>query len=65
MEYESQEWFDNLTDEEYSDYIAQKIANNLEYLIAEGFVSTKLDEHGEVLYYMKTEEDIKKEIESL
>lgn len=65
MEYESQEWFDNLTDEEYSDYIAQKIANNLEYLIAEGFVSTSLDENGEVLYYMKTEQDIKKEIESL
>ena len=65
MEYESQEWLDSLTDEEYSEYIAQKIANNLEYLIVEGFVKTEVDENGEILYTMKTEEELKYELENV
>lgn len=65
MKYESQEWLDSLTDEEYSEYVAQKIANNLEYLIVEGFVKTEVDENGEILYTMKTEEEIKYELENV
>ena len=65
MEYESQEWLDSITDEEYSEYIAQKIANNLEYLIVEGFVKTEVDENGEILYTMKTEEELKYELENV
>jgi hypothetical protein len=65
MEYESQEWLDSLTDEEYSEYVAQKIANNLEYLIVEGFVKTEVDENGEILYTMKTEEELKYELENV
>lgn len=65
MEYESQEWLDSLTDEEYEEYRAQKILNHLDYLASEGFLKTKLDEDGQTLYCLKSDEEINAEIESI
>jgi Fe2+ or Zn2+ uptake regulation protein len=65
MEYESQEWLDSLTDEEYQEYLLEKVINNLDYLVAEGFVKTKLDENGETLYCMKTDEELEQELKNI
>jgi hypothetical protein len=47
----TEEELDNLTDEEYQEYLQWRVNVNLAYMVAEGFVVTEIDpDTGEVLY---------------
>jgi Fe2+ or Zn2+ uptake regulation protein len=46
----TEEDLENLSDEQYEDYLRWRIFTNLDYLVKEGFVKTSVNDKGEVLY---------------
>jgi len=52
----SQEEIDNLSDEDYKEYLQWRIQVNLNYMVAEGYVTTSICPHsGETLYHLAKE----------